>query len=71
LYASGYDDVELARWAKRIKRWRSGREPGDAEHILPLSRSRKRRRARDIFVYFDNDAKVFAPFNAQHLAELL
>jgi uncharacterized protein YecE (DUF72 family) len=29
------------------------------------------RRGRDVFVYFDNDAKVHAPFDAQRLAALL
>jgi uncharacterized protein YecE (DUF72 family) len=34
-------------------------------------RLRRWRRGRDIFVYFDNDAKVHAPFDALRLAALL
>jgi uncharacterized protein YecE (DUF72 family) len=34
-------------------------------------RLRRWRRGRDVFVYFDNDAKVHAPFDAQRLAALL
>jgi uncharacterized protein YecE (DUF72 family) len=34
-------------------------------------RIRRWRRGRDVFVYFDNDAKVHAPFDAQRLSELL
>lgn len=34
-------------------------------------RLRRWRRGRDIFVYSDNDARVHAPFAAQHLAALL
>jgi uncharacterized protein YecE (DUF72 family) len=34
-------------------------------------RMRRWRRGRDLFVYFDNDAKVHAPFDAQRLAALL
>ena len=34
-------------------------------------RIRRWRRGRDVFVYFDNDAKVHAPFDAQRLSERL
>lgn len=34
-------------------------------------RIRRWRRGRDVFVYFDNDAKVHAPFDAQRLREFL
>jgi uncharacterized protein YecE (DUF72 family) len=50
LYVSGYSDAALKLWAKRIRRWRRG---------------------RDVFIYFDNDAKVHAPFDAQQLIRLL
>lgn len=69
LYASGYDAHELSRWAKRIRSWRSGREPRDAKRVA--SRSKSKPMPRDVYVYFDNDAKVFAPFNAKKLATLL
>ena len=69
LYVSGYADVALDRWAKRIVAWSEGREAKDARRI---SRVSSRRRAhRDVFCYFDNDAKVMAPRDAQALARIL
>jgi uncharacterized protein YecE (DUF72 family) len=51
LYASRYEDDELASWARKLERWR--------------------RQGRDVYVYFDNDAKVHAPRDALRLAERL
>jgi len=69
LYASGYDDKSLDQWATRIRAWTQGREPAGAERVIqhPCPKAR----ARDVFVYFDNDAKVRAPFDAQRLAARL
>lgn len=68
LYVSGYTEKAQREWARKIKQWRSGRQPGDATLIA-------RRAAvvgeRDVYVYFDNDAKVKAPHDAKRLAELL
>jgi len=69
LYASGYDDKALDRWAARIRAWSIGREPDDANRVLPPTR--RRASGRDVYVYFDNDAKVHAPFNAASLAARL
>ncbi|MEU4192779.1 DUF72 domain-containing protein [Kribbella sp. NPDC026611] len=48
LYVSGYDDKALARWARKIRAWKT-----------------------DTYIYFDNDVKVHAPFNAESLAKRL
>ena len=64
LYASGYSGSALDWWAARLKLWREGRQPNDARLIAPI---RKKESRHDIFVYFDNDAKVHAPFDAQQL----
>ena len=69
LYASGYEDEALDHWAARIKAWSAGAEPNDAELID--SDTRPPRRPRDVYVYFDNDAKVRAPFDAQSLRQKL
>lgn len=69
LYASGYEDEALDHWAARIKAWSAGAEPNDAKLIDPDTRPR--RQPRDIYVYFDNDAKVRAPFDAQALRQKL
>lgn len=69
LYASGYSDAALDRWAARIRAWSDGGQPSGARLIEP--RTRPRRRRRDVYVYFDNDAKVRAPYDAQALAAKL
>ena len=43
---------------------------GAARDALGTDR-RPRRRPRDVYVYFDNDAKVRAPFDAQSLRRKL
>ena len=69
LYASGYAEEELDRWAARILIWSDGGEPDDAKRIDPDGPLQ--RRPRDVYVYFDNDAKVRAPFDAQTLRRKL
>jgi uncharacterized protein YecE (DUF72 family) len=64
LYASGYDDEALGKWAERVATWAKGGEPADAERIDGNGRERR----RDVFVYFDNDQKVRAPVDARALA---
>jgi uncharacterized protein YecE (DUF72 family) len=67
LYTSGYRDRELDHWADRIKLWAAGKQPRDAA-LITTSPPRRRAR-RDVFVYFDNDRKVRAPFDALRLAQ--
>lgn len=67
LYASGYDDAALERWARRIECWSSGQEPADARRIGGASEAR----VRDVFCYFDNDLKVMAPRDARLLMQRL
>jgi uncharacterized protein YecE (DUF72 family) len=62
LYASGYDDAALDTWAKRVAAWARGGEPKDGTRVL--AKAAPKRAARDVFVYFDNDAKVRAPVDA-------
>jgi uncharacterized protein YecE (DUF72 family) len=69
LYASGYDDAQLDWWAARIREWRRGRQPAD--RVCVSNRPAPRARKRDVYVYFDNDAKVNAPFDAIHLMDRL
>jgi uncharacterized protein YecE (DUF72 family) len=64
LYESGYTDAALERWAERIRAWRDGRK---APATTLLARP-PRRRGRDVYVYFDNDIKVHAPYDAMQLA---
>lgn len=55
LYASGYTPEELDAWAARIEGWATGADTPDG-------------RPRDVYVYFDNDARGFAPHDAVALA---
>jgi uncharacterized protein YecE (DUF72 family) len=69
LYASGYDDAALDRWAARIRLWSRGRQPDDARLADPYAKPA--RGARDVYVYFDNDIKVHAPYDAARLSQRL
>jgi len=51
LYASGYTDEALDRWAEQLTGWTA--------------------EGRDSFVYFDNDMKGHAPYDAMRLIERL
>ncbi len=65
LYVSGYEDVDIDAWACRIAAWATGNQPSDAECVI--AKPAAKRKTRDVYVYFDNDAKVRAPFDAQAL----
>lgn len=69
LYASGYTEEALDRWAARIRAWSSGGQPDDARLIS--AGAPPKRASRDIFCYFDNDIKVRAPFDARRLMDKL
>ena len=66
--ASGYGDEALDAWARRIRTWRTGGVPKDVPRI---ERTRPARGPRDAYCYFDNDAKVRAPFDARGLMKRL
>jgi uncharacterized protein YecE (DUF72 family) len=68
LYVSGYTESSLDGWAARIRAWVNGTEPADARRVLGAM---PRQAGRDVYVYFDNDAKVKAPFDAMNLATRL
>ena len=51
LYASGYGDEALDRWAARVSGWSAA--------------------GQDVYVYFDNDIKVRAPYDAMALMSRL
>jgi uncharacterized protein YecE (DUF72 family) len=65
LYASGYSEDALAAWATRVETWAHGGEVKDGRYAS--TRRAAKHRKRDVFVYFDNDIKVRAPFDAQSL----
>lgn len=67
LYASGYGDSALGRWAGRIRTWATGGTPAGRLLAGPAPK----RARRDVYCYFDNDAKVHAPFDAAALMDKL
>lgn len=68
LYVSGYDEGTLDFWSERIKLWKQGLEPKDR---LTISDEKAPEIERDVYVYFDNDAKVRAPVDAKSLIRRL
>jgi len=63
LYASGYEEAALEVWADRIAAWATG---GVAEGRRACM-TEAACQPRDVYVYFDNDIKVRAPFDASTL----
>jgi uncharacterized protein YecE (DUF72 family) len=67
LYVSGYAPEALDRWAGRVRAWRAGEAPVGEHTVAPPAPGAPE--GRDVVVYFDNDVKVRAPFDAIALAE--
>lgn len=68
LYASGYDDGELDRWATLVAAWAEGNDAGGETRIAPAKADG---RPRDVYVYFDNTMKPRAPRDALALMSRL
>jgi uncharacterized protein YecE (DUF72 family) len=64
LYVSAYGDEALGVWAERIAAWATGTQAQGRRACETCAVERP----RDVYVYFDNDAKVHAPFDAERLA---
>lgn len=69
IYESGYTDAALDDWAEKVDAWHDGRQIEDAN--TTSTKSPRRRKSRDVYVYFDNDQKVRAPANAMSFAKKL
>jgi uncharacterized protein YecE (DUF72 family) len=63
LYVSAYGDAALDVWADRIVAWATGSQAEGRRACDVCAEGRP----RDVYVYFDNDAKVHAPFDAERL----
>jgi uncharacterized protein YecE (DUF72 family) len=68
-YSSVYTRGELEGWASRIMSWADRSEPEDARRLTDLEPPK--RKHRDVYVYFDNDAGGQAPRQAADLIRLL
>jgi uncharacterized protein YecE (DUF72 family) len=69
LYVSGYTEEALREWARKIRGWARGTTPARTERVGPPIPAQKS--GRDVYVYFDNDVKVRAPYDAMSLAHRL
>jgi uncharacterized protein YecE (DUF72 family) len=69
MYYGSYSDPALDDWADRVRAWARGREPADPARIT--DRDPPPARSRNVYLYFDNDEKTRAPFDARRLMERL
>lgn len=69
LYVSGYTEAALREWARKVRSWSQGRNPPRTRLTGPVVPPRAA--GRDVFVYFDNDVKIRAPYDAMTLAHFL
>lgn len=69
LYAGRYPAATLEEWAARINRWGQGGNPRGVPRLTPVLPPRKA--DQSVFVYFDNDDKACAPFDAIALRQRL
>jgi uncharacterized protein YecE (DUF72 family) len=67
LYKSGYSPKALDYWYKRIKTWHKGEEPKDAKLIT--KNKIHQHKSRDVYCYFDNTEKLWAPYDAHNILE--
>ena len=67
LYANGYTADAIDVWAHRVIAWSRGEEVTDGTRVHP--EPGPKRPSREVFVYFDDDLKVRAPFDAQSLSK--
>lgn len=65
LYVSGYSDEALTEWARKIRIWRRGQTPSGTK--LTAAPAPPQPGGRAVYVYFDNDVKTHAPFDAMNL----
>lgn len=65
-HENGYSEKDINQLAERIRKWTSG-IPVAGPQLLKESEKLE----RSVYVYFDNDAKETAPFNAMSLLQKL
>jgi uncharacterized protein YecE (DUF72 family) len=68
LYVSGYTPAALKAWAAKVRAWAAGKNAPEARLVM---RAALRKQERNVYVYFDNDVKTRAPYDAMNLAHLL
>jgi len=67
IYPEGYTAEAIDTWARRVMAWSRGEEVTDGTRVH--SEPGPEVSARDVFVYFDDDNKERAPFDAMSLSQ--
>lgn len=67
-FNKGYTKAAITWWAERVKCWSRGKQPADA---VCVSKEKPKTIARDAYIYFDTEAKEYAPYDALNLAKAL
>jgi len=70
LYRGGYTRPALKKWKEKLLCWKEGNTAKNAALISDHVTGRSKK-TKDMFIYFDNDAKVNAPFDAASLMLLM
>lgn len=70
LYKSGYTDEALDRWFERMQIWSKGGQPKDAQ-LIADNAPKTSVKSRDVFCYFDNTDKLWAPYDARKILSKL
>lgn len=69
LYVSGYTPSALSAWEKKVCSWSKGKIPRGS--ALTTTKPKAPVKSRDVYVYFDNDVKIRAPYDAMDLMHRL
>lgn len=67
-FKKGYTKETLEWWADRVSQWTQGKQPTDAQC---MSDTKPKSIKRDAFIYFDTEAKEYAPYDALNLMQRL
>lgn len=67
IYVNGYTEEAIDEWARKIRRWTEGGTPQGTHRIT--AEPEPAGGGRDAYVYFDNDVKTRAPFDAISLGK--
>ena len=67
--ATAYPPKEIDAWAKRLRLWADGKEPGDLPRVD--AQQDPKAQPRDVFAYMIHDGKIRAPAGAMALIDRL
>lgn len=65
---TGYGDDQIATWAKRVGAWTGGKPVDDGRKVAAKPPPERK---RDVFAFFEHEAKLHAPANARRLMQAI